>query len=293
MIFVPSNDVMFRVNSNYNKYLGCLVGKKLEYNFDAILSAQDFDEINELRELMNNALSIDEIKKPNCYPLRRKLYSLCTRERVPLKVRRDVRENSFKSADGRQLSYSDSAQSYTQNSSDNNNSNHSSLNDDFLPLEVESNHSDGLHCIFPPIASVSPPLHQGIDYDSEEDERQALISDITEFESYAIGKEDEFIRTEPEVLCCECKSLVSCISNLKTITNPFNNGIAWRLTDPFGTVFNSDEEDELQTKKLRKVKSYLYISLIDYIFIDYIFFFFIILAYYFYCLCSKSYCWLE
>ena len=240
MTFVPSNDVMFRINSNKNKYLGCLVGKKLEFDFDAILTRKDLEDINELRDMMNQALTIDGIKNPNTHPLRRALLSLCTRNRVPLKIRKE--HGAFKSSDGRLLSYSDTTKNYkaeddgfqTQN--------------DFLPLETTT--EDVI--IFPPIQGVD--LEEGYDYDSEEELRESMRAKIEDFESIFLDQEgDDIKREEPEVVCQQCKAPISVISTLETIKNPFTGGIAWRLRQVFGFVYGGGGNDEEYSRKLKKV----------------------------------------
>ena len=245
LIFVPSNDVIFRANRNHNKYLGVLIGKKLEYDFDSILSIEDINDINELRKLMNESLeSIDKIKKPNTYPLRRLLFSILTRERLPLKVRPAPNSFVWKSLDGNLLSYSETTKNYQSIKSDKDDL--FKKQNDFLPLE-------SIPDIFPKILGINPPLIEGFDYDSEEELRQEMVNRIDDFErSVYDDQSDDITREEPEVVCQQCKALISEISDLKTISNPFTNGIAWRLTNSFGKVYSTDIEDDLYTRKLRK-----------------------------------------
>ena len=240
MIFVPSSHVYFRSNRNHNKYLGVQVGQKLVFDLDAILTARDLEDINQLRTLMNQALSREGIKDPNWAQLRRQLLSLMTRRRKPLKVREAPVGFCWPSAPSEEVQEGKEQVDVFQ------------AQDDFLPFQQESSDEHATPVIFPPIQGIHPPLAEGVDYDSEEELRQSMVSRLEDFERELFDHdESEINRDTPEVVCKECKELISEITNLETCPSPFvQQGHAWRLKDPLGFVFDSKAEDEFLSTKL-------------------------------------------
>ena len=194
-MYAPNNDVIFRANDNYNKYLGVLIGKKLEFEFDAIFTEEDLAQVNELRNLMNEALTSDGIKEIHPAPLKRLLLMLVTRRRASLKPRPIGPAFRWKSNSGQTLNYSAETCTYKLNQDIENQHDFIEFaddeEDDDLPVST---------LMFPPISGIHPPLKEGVDYDSEDEIRQSRLRKLELLNIELFGDNDESAsREEPEV----------------------------------------------------------------------------------------------